>query len=136
MRFPWIRHLLLACILCAAATAQNAAPVAPNSDPMYQQLRHLAIGGDAVSVTNLTFARDAGRFVLKSGTLCFTPAVNGKITGAVFTGEGSFSLNPPTAVEQRFVNILAKDNEGIHEDFSELALRFGDRTYEEIKTIK
>ena len=129
-----MRHFILTCVLCAAATAQTAAPVAPNNDPIYQQLRHLAVGSEAVAVTNLVLQRDAGRLVLKSGTLCFTPAVNGKITGAVFSGEGSFSLSPPTTVEQRFVNILAKDNEGIHEDFSELALRFGDKTYDEIKT--
>lgn len=128
-----MRHFISLIFLCAAVLAQAPTSIAPNSDPNYQQLRHLAIGSEAVSVTNLALQRDAGRLVLKSGTLCFTPAVNGKVTGAVFTGDGTFNLYPPTPVEQRFVNILAKDNEGIHETFSELALRFGDDTYNEIK---
>ncbi|HZU23309.1 MAG TPA: hypothetical protein VE998_10795 [Terriglobales bacterium] len=127
-----LRHLLLVFLLCSACRAQTASP-APNSDPAYQQLRHLAVGSESVAVNNLVLQRDAGRLVLKSGTICFTPAVNGEVTGAVFTGDGSFSLKPPTVIEQRFVNILARDNEGLHEDFSELALRFTDATYTEIK---
>jgi hypothetical protein len=124
---------LVLMLLCAAAFSQTATPIAPNADPVYQQLRHLTIGSEAISVNNLVLQRDAGRLVLKSGTVCFTPAVNGKVTGAVFVGDGAFNLNPPIAVEQRFVNILAKDNEGLHETFSELALRFGDDTYNEMK---
>lgn len=88
---------------------------------------------EAVSVTNFTLQRDAAKFILKQGTVCFTPAVNGKVTGAVFVGEGSFHLTPPIPVEQRFLNILTRDNEGIHEDFTELGLRFGDATYDDIK---
>ena len=128
-----IRHFATALFLCAAAFAQAGSPQFANSDPNYQQLRHLAIGSEAVSVTNLVLQRDAGRLTLKSGTVCFTPAVNGRVTGAVFVGDGSFSLNPPIETERRFLNILAKDNEGLHEDFSQLALRFGDSTYDEIK---
>src|SRR5215471_7206685 len=67
----------------------------PNSDPTYQQLRNLTLGGEAVSVSNLSLKRDAGTFHLRSGTVCFVTPVQGKITGAVFSGDGNFVLNAP-----------------------------------------
>src|SRR5580692_1843025 len=71
------------------ASAQNPAP-GPNSDPTYQALRNLALGGEAVSVSNLDLKRDAGTFHLRSGTVCFVAPVQGKVTGAVFVGDGNF----------------------------------------------
>src|SRR5262252_3891360 len=73
----------------------------PNSDPNYVALRNITLGSEAVSVTNLDLKRDAGRFRLNSGTVCFVPPVNGKVTGAVFAGEGTFQLNPPSEAERK-----------------------------------
>jgi hypothetical protein len=52
----------------------------PNSDPSYQQLRTLGLSGEAVAVNNLSLTRDAAIFHLRSGTVCFVPPVNGKVT--------------------------------------------------------
>ncbi len=81
-------------LFATASHAQNAAP-APNSDPTYQALRTLTLGSEAVTVTNFELKRDAGTFHLHSGTVCFVAPVNGKVTGAVFVGEGNFVLDPP-----------------------------------------
>jgi len=81
-----------------AMLADNAA-IGPNSDPTYQALRNLTLSGESVSVTNLDLKRDAGTFHLRSGTVCFAAPVNGHVTGAVFSGEGNFVLDPPLEME-------------------------------------
>jgi hypothetical protein len=119
----------------APTSAQNAPasqPPAPNSDPTYQALRNLTLGSEAVSVTNLELKRDAGTFHLRSGTVCFVAPVQGKVTGAVFVGDGNFVLEPPSAVERNSLKLLTKESE-FSENFSHLVLRFTDSTYEEIK---
>ncbi|HTS10528.1 MAG TPA: M1 family aminopeptidase [Candidatus Limnocylindrales bacterium] len=116
--------------LCLKAAAQ--APAAPNSDPTYLQLRNLTLGSEAVSLTGYDLRRDAATFHLKSGTVCFVPPVNGKVTGAVFVGEGSMSLDPPTRDEQRSLKLLTKSDE-FNETFQHLVLRFTDSTYDDLK---
>jgi hypothetical protein len=113
-----------------AASAQDAAPGA-NSDPTYQALRNLTLGGEAVSVTNLDLKRDAGTFHLRSGTVCFAAPVAGRVTGAVFNGDGNFVLAPP-ASEAAMLKLLTKEDQ-FSENFSQMALRFTDSTYDEIK---
>ena len=105
---------------------------APNSDPTYQQLRSLTLGGEAVSVTNFDLKRDAGTFHLHSGTVCFVTPVQGKVTGAVFVGEGHFVLDPPAESERQSLKLLTKENE-FSENFTQAVLRFTDSTYEDIK---
>jgi len=133
LRGALVLHLLLAATLVLvgqAASAQNAAP-GPNSDPTYQALRNLTLGGESVSVSNLELKRDAGTFHLRSGTVCFVAPVAGRITGAVFTGDGNFVLAPP-ASEAAMLKLLTKENE-FSENFSQMVLRFTDSTYDEIK---
>lgn len=110
--------------------AQNPAP-GPNSDPTYQALRNLTLSGDSVSVSNVELKREAGTFHLRSGTVCFVAAVNGKVTGAVFTGDGNFILVPPES-ERRMLKLLTKEDE-FSENFSQMVLRFTDSSYDELK---
>jgi hypothetical protein len=102
-----------------------------NSDQTYQALRNLTLAGESFSVNNLELKRDAGTFHLRSGTICFTAPVQGKITGAVFAGDGSFVLDAPPS-ERDMLKLLTKDSE-FNETFSQMVLRFTDETYEEIK---
>ncbi len=104
---------------------------AANTDPAYQALRNLAIGTEAISVNQLVLKRDAGSFTL-SGTICFAAPVEGKITGAVFNGSGSFQLDPPLAIEKTSLSRLTRQP-GLTENFEQLVLRFTDATYEELK---
>jgi hypothetical protein len=114
--------------LYAADTPSPAA----NSDPTYQQLRNLTLGGEAVKVTNFVLKRDAGRFNLRSGTVCFVAPVQGKVTGAVFTGDGNFVLDPAQESERKSLKLLTKEDE-FSENFSQAVLRFTDSTYDDIK---
>jgi len=118
-------------LIAGPLTAQNAQPTAPNFDPTYQALRNLTLGGEAVSVSNFDLKREAGTFHLHSGTVCFTAPVQGKVTGAVFVGDGNFVIAPP-ASELGMLKLLTKENE-FSEKFERMVLRFTDSTYDEIK---
>jgi hypothetical protein len=113
-----------------SASAQN--PPGPNSDPIYQQLRNVGLGGEAVTVNNLEIKRDAANFHLHSGTICFLAPVQGKVTGAVFEGDGNLVLNPPLRGEASSLRLLTREDE-FSETFNHMVLRFTDATYEEIK---
>jgi hypothetical protein len=127
--FSSVVILLSTCVLLA----QNEPPApGANSDATYQQLRNVALSGDSVTVKDLVLKRDAGTFTFRSGTFCFLAPVQGKVTGAVFSGEGSFSLVPPIALEKHSLALLTKEQR-LDENFSELVLRFTDSTVEEIK---
>lgn len=132
----WSKGSILAAAIFAiflpAGMAQTAAPAGPNSDPTYQQLRNITLGSEAYTVKNFELKRDAATFHLHSGTVCFVPAVQGKVTGAVFAGDGSMSLDPPVAMERRQLSLLTKSSE-FAEDFNGMVMRFTDSTYEEIK---
>jgi hypothetical protein len=133
LRFPKIIPFSITiALLLALATlsAQNATP-GPNSDPTYQALRNISLGGEAVSLSNFDLKRDAATFHLRSGTVCFVTAVNGKVTGAVFVGDGNFVLSPPTS-ELGMLKLFTKEEE-FSENFSRLAMRFTDSTYDELK---
>jgi len=131
-----LRAMGLSAFVCLGLTLPNAAVEStsqgPNSDPTYQQLRNLTLSGEAVSVNNFTLKRDAATFHLRSGTVCFVPPVQGKVTGAVFVGDGNMILDPPTANERASLKLLTKEDE-FSENFAQLVLRFTDSSYDEIK---
>lgn len=102
-----------------------------NIDPTYLKLRAVA-PGQAVTVNGFRLRKDAGIFTFKSGTFYLLDPINGVCTGAVFIGDASFSLTPPTELEQRYLSILAKDHEFV-EQFSEAVFRFTDGTDAEIR---
>lgn len=132
----YLRRVLLGVLLVLVSSfstlAADTLALGPNSDPTYQQLRNLSLGGDVVSVSNFTLKRDAATFYLRSGTVCFVPPVNGKVTGAVFVGDGNFVLDPPDASERASLKLLTKEDE-FSENFKQTVFRFTDSTYEEIK---
>ncbi|HEY6969743.1 MAG TPA: M1 family aminopeptidase [Candidatus Angelobacter sp.] len=133
-----VLFICTAAILIGAVFGQKpqSAPGAPrafaNNDPQYVALRNIRLGTETVQVKDFTLKRDAGTFVFKSGTFHLLEPVAGKITGAVFTGEASFSLTPPIAVEQRYLAILTKGQPYV-EEFGTGVFRFTDGTELEIR---
>jgi hypothetical protein len=95
-------------------------------------LRTIALAGEAVSISNFDLKRDAATFHLRSGTVCFVAPVQGKVTGAVFVGDGNMILEPPLPVERGMLKLLTKEDE-FSENFSQMVLRFTDSTYDEVK---
>jgi len=125
-----IGTLVIVSFLALASPAET--PAGANSDPIYQQLRNIGLGGEAVAVNNFELVRDAARFHLQSGTVCFVTAVQGKVTGAVFVGDGTMVLDPPIPIERASLKLLTKSEEFV-ERYEHLVLRFTDSTYDEIK---
>ena len=108
-----------------------------NLDPVYVSLRQLAkldqdFAGNYATVNNLTLKRDAATFTLKTGDIYFISPVENKVTGAVFMGTGEMSMVPPMEAERNSIKIFTGE-EGIKEEFTNLVLRFTDKTFEEIK---
>ena len=129
------RRALLVCFLTLfsfAFAVENAASTVPNSDPTYRQLRDIGLSGEVLAVDNVTLKRDAATFHLHSGSICFVTPVQGKVTGAVFVGNGNMILDPPLPMEMSSLKLLTRENE-FSETFSQLVLRFTDSTYQELK---
>jgi hypothetical protein len=121
-------------VLCLVALQSilAAAQAPANSDPTYQQLRSIGLGAEAVTVNNVDLKRDAATFHLRSGQICFVTAVQGKVTGAVFVGDGVLILGPPLGVERASLKLLTKEDD-FSESFNKMVLRFTDNTYDELK---
>jgi hypothetical protein len=135
--------LVLACVGTLAAqtleTRPAPAPTTPsapralaNNEATYVKLRNIKLGTEVVHVNSFTLTREAGVFNFKSGTFHFLEPVNGKITGAVFLGDASFALTPPTDVERRYLAILT-NGQPFEEQFTHAVLRFTDGSEQEIR---
>ena len=103
-----------------------------NNEATYGKLRNIRISQEVIPVAAFRMKREGAIFTFRSGAFYLLEPVNGKITGAIFIGDGTLSVNPPTEVEQRYLSFLAKDHEFV-EQFSEAVFRFTDGTEEEIR---
>jgi hypothetical protein len=108
-----------------------------NPDPLYTQLRQKSVNGDAfsgsaASVSNLVLKRDAATFTLRSGDIYFMSPIEGRTVAAVFIGEGELNLTPPTEIEKKSLAVFTNGPE-LKEEFTQLVLKFSDKTFEEIK---
>ena len=124
--------LLYALVLSFASLVTPLLAQKPaNANPTYQQLRSLLPGGEVIQVENLVLHRDAATFTLRRGGIAFFGEVNGKITGAVFQGDGNLHLVPPTPEERHNLALFNKTEE-FDEDFDRAVLRFTDGTAAEL----
>jgi hypothetical protein len=127
--------VFVCCLLLVPALVAADTQLKANSDTVYQALRTPRLGTEVVRTENVVLKRDAATFTFVSGALCFLEPVQGKVTGAVFTGEGRFELTPTPSVERTSLSRLTKQP-GIVESFGQLVLRFTDDTYEQLRQAK
>jgi hypothetical protein len=118
-----IAALIVVLGLPSVVTAQ--APPGPNTHPLYIELRNVAVG-ESVQVNELVLTKDAATFTL-TGTVHLLKPVNGRVTGAVFLGQGSMKYVPPIAVERSMLRNLTK-GEDFNETFERAVFRFTDDT--------
>ena len=130
--FACLLEFLIVFAASAVFAAVEQVATAPNSDPVYQQLRTAGLSGEAVSVSNIDLQRDIATFHLRTGTVCFLTPAQGKVTGAVFMGDGNLVLDAASASERSMLKLLTREDE-FSENFSHLVLRFTDSTYDELK---
>jgi len=117
-------------LLAVPATAQQPAAGGPRE--LLQKLNALRVDGEQVyRVREISLRRDAVRIALDEGKLAFLAALDGRITGAVFTGQGRVIAMPRDLVEKRslarFLGAPLLD-----ESFSRAYFRFTDNTVEEL----
>ena len=83
------------------------------------------------SVRDITINRDVLSITLNRGTIAFTEAIEGKVTGAVFVGSGDILAIPPDAIEKRQLFRFTK-SALLSEHFETAILRFTDGTWDEV----
>jgi hypothetical protein len=122
---------VLVAALCCPVLVQAQTPPAPGAHPLYVELRALVPAAEAVPVKDLVLQKDAATFTL-TGAVHLLPAVNGRVTGAVFVGQGSMRYEPPIAVERSMIRHLTK-GEAFEETFERAVFRFTDDTADTIR---
>jgi hypothetical protein len=106
------------------------APALANQDPVYVQLRQLQ-PAECFVVENLRMEKDAGGFLFRNGKVCPSPPVLGRVTSAVFVGDGEFSLTPPATApprERPYVRVSP-----VQEQFGEAVFFFTDGSDQQLR---
>ncbi len=93
-----------------------------NNDAQYRQLRDVATGL-SYQVHGFTLKVDVGTFVLAEGTLTFLKPVQNTVTGAVFIGQGHFSLSAGQDMDRRELLRRTQAPEVV-EKFTSVVFRF------------
>jgi len=94
-------------LLMISLTPSTLSSSSPEKKPteherLYDQLVGMKIDPSRTdTVSDLDLVRDAGLFHLKQGTLYGCTPVDGRRVAALFIGEGTVSMKPPTYVEQQ-----------------------------------
>ena len=105
---------------------------APNTNAVYLALRQRGASGPSFRVKGLVLKRDAGELQLNDGIVTLFNAVNGRVTGAVFEGQGVLHIEPPNAMERHQLK-LTMNSEVLNAPFTNAVLEFTDGTAEELK---
>ena len=84
--------------------------------------------GRTYRLENFTLPMDVGTFEFKSGTITFLAVVNRYETGAIFMGQGHFTLKPFDEINKREM-VRRTGHPTAEEDFSEVVFRFTGNQY-------
>jgi hypothetical protein len=130
------RRLLIPSLLAVAAfvtptTTFAQDNISAKSKELYTAVKSFSLGGGSVTVSALALNRDRTLMTF-SGTFYFTTPIDGRVTGAVFIGDGKFSAAvPPSEFEKDNVRrLLGADL--VESDFRTAVLRFSDDTFERL----
>lgn len=112
----------------------NETGVAPGpAAQLYRQLRNVGLDPQRVyHIRDASIERDEVHITLDDGTIGFMQAVDGRITGAYFNGDGEVLVVPPDRVERRSLGLFT----GVailEEKFSSAFFRFNDDTFAELE---
>lgn len=107
----------------------QAAPLAPAAGPaesLYLQLRSVGLDKNRVyKIRNGSLDRSAVHLSFDDGTIAFTEDAGGRVTGALFLGDGDILLSPPNAAERSSLALFT-GAAILEEKFSLAYLRFDD----------
>jgi hypothetical protein len=108
---------------------QTPSPSAPKTvQELYHQLRTVGLNPNQVfKIRDAAIDREDLHLYLNDGVIGFTQTVNGRITGAYFTGEGEILARPPDISERASLGLFTKLG-FLDEHFQAAYLRFNDDT--------
>ena len=94
----------------------------------YKTLHAFTLNGGNAKVMNITLKRDRTEMTF-TGMFYFPSPVLGKVTGAVFVGEGKFRAEPPPSIfeKENLHRLLQEDV--VESDFQTAVLRFTDDSF-------
>jgi len=125
-------------LLVGAQASLKAADLAnaPSEEllKVYAKLRSLQSSDQGAVAENVVWKRDAGTFAFKDGRLSVAVPVEGKVLAAAFVGEGTFELNPPTAVDRHQIERFTK-GEKLRDTFKEAVFFFTDGSFDELQKL-
>ena len=115
-------------IASPSPTARVSGPVLP----LYRALRGVGLDPQRVyKIREADIDREDVHISLTDGTIGFTQAIDGRITGAYFEGEGEVLVRPPDRMERASLGLFI--NAGVLEEkFSSAYLRFNDDTAQQL----
>ncbi|HET9698567.1 MAG TPA: M1 family aminopeptidase [Terriglobales bacterium] len=114
------------------AQGQVNSATATESAQLYRQLRDMHLdGGKVFRIREASIEREDVHITLEDGVIGFTRAVNGRITGAFFEGEGEILLIPPDRVEKRSLGLFTKAAV-LEEKLTSAFFRFNDDLADEL----
>ncbi len=138
----------LVTFVSGASFAQEAPPPAPSPAPptsiaplpkprtvqeLYQQLRSVHLDPALVfKIRDAAIDRDDLHYYLNDGVIGFTQAVDGRITGAFFSGDGEILIRPPNNSERASLGLFTGLGV-LDERFSAAYLRFNDDTPQQLQ---
>ena len=109
------------------------ASTSTDADEILTQLSRIRLDKSQMySVRDLTIRRDVLSISLNRGVLAFLEPVNGKITGAVFVGNGEIVAIPPDPIEKQQIYKFT-GTPILNEPFQTAIFRFTDNTYDEVR---
>jgi hypothetical protein len=116
------------CLNPAAAPAQTV-PAASDARALYRTIQSFELTGGTARVENLTLKRDRAQMTF-TGSFYFAAPANGRVTGAVFVGLGTFRAEVPLSrFEQDNLRRLLRADV-VESDFRTAVLRFSDDTFD------
>lgn len=131
LRSLWITGAVVALALGSAAQ-QTQEPGGQSPLALYQQLNQVAVDPSQVYlIRHARLARGGINLYFDRGFIGFFTPVEGRITGAVFEGEGEVLLLPPNPAEKRSLAQFTK-SAVLEEQISTAYLRFTDGTAQEL----
>ncbi len=129
----------LACtlfLLCPVNSVAQTQPIPLTSGPvlpLYRALRSVGLDPQRVfTIREAVLDREDVHIWLNDGTIAFTQAVDGSVTGAYFEGDGEVLVRPPDRMERASLGLFT--GAGVLEErFSSAYLRFNDNTAKELE---
>lgn len=136
MNSPSLRPLivvgcLLVAFICGTSSAFAQDSAGSKNKQTYNQIKAFTLSGGSAQVNALVLKKDRAQITL-TGTVYFSDAVNGQVTGAVFIGDGRFLAETPANdfEKDNVKRLLGADN--IESDFKTAVFRFTDDTAAQI----